>query len=358
MCSWRYKAAFNFMILLSIATALLLSSGTSPAVANPTVRVMTQNLYHGSEFDELVAARTPEEFVAAVTKAYQRILANKPGERMAAIAQEIARFNPDIVGLQEASILRTGEVSPATEVKFDMLQLLIAELAKLGQDYTIVGILPGPDFEAPTALGFLARLTVQDAMIARVNGDLKLSNLQVQRYLAQATVTSPVAGTIANPSGWISVDARTHGRSFRVVTTHLPFIADFNPTVPLANAQELVATAGNTRLPVVFIGDFNTPANLPSNSLHAIYANLINAGFTDAWTQVKPTDPGLTCCQAPDLSNPQSILSVRFDLAMLRGRIRAHNARLVGSLPSDRTAPSFLWPSDHAGLAVTLTLPR
>jgi endonuclease/exonuclease/phosphatase family metal-dependent hydrolase len=357
MCLWRCKAVLNFVMILSIATAFLLSFGT-PADANPTVRIMTQNLYHGSEFDELVTARTPEEFVAAVTRAYQRILANKPGERMAAIAQQITRFNPDIVGLQEVSILRTGEVSPATEVKFDMLQLLIAELAKLGQDYTIVGILPGPDFEAPTALGFLARLTVQDAMIARVNGDLKLSNLQVQRYFAQATVTSPVAGTIANPSGWISIDAKTHGRSFRVVTTHLPFIADFNPTVPLANAQELVATAGNTRLPVVFIGDFNTPANLPSNPLHAIYASLIKAGFTDAWTRVKPADPGLTCCQAPDLSNPQSILAARVDLALLRGGIGVHNARLVGNLPSDRTAPSFLWPSDHAGLAVTLSLPR
>jgi endonuclease/exonuclease/phosphatase family metal-dependent hydrolase len=243
-------------------------------------------------------------------------------------------------------------------VKVDMLQLLMAELAKLGLNYTIVGILPGGDSEAPTALGFLARLTVQDAMIARVNGDLKLSNLQVQRYFAQSAVTSPVVGTIANPAGWISIDAKTHGKSVRVVTTHLPFIADFNPTVPLANARELVATAGNTTLPVVFIGDFNTPANLPSNPLYAIYADLINAGFTDAWTQVNPADPGLTCCQAPDLSNPQSINIVRFDLALLRGGIGVQEAHLVGNLPSDRTAPSFLWPSDHAGLAVTLTLPR
>jgi endonuclease/exonuclease/phosphatase family metal-dependent hydrolase len=358
MCSRRYKAAFNFSWLLSIATVLLLSFGASPAAADPTIRIMTQNLYHGSEFDELVAARTPEEFVAAVTRAYQKILANKPSERMAAIAQEIVRFNADIVGLQEASILRTGKVSPATEVKFDLVQLLIAELAKLGQDYTIVGILPGGDSEAPTALGFLARLTVQDAIIARVNSDLKLSNLQVQRYFAQSAVTSPVVGPLANPAGWISIDAKTHGRSLRIVTTHLPLIADFNPAVPLANARELVATAGNTNLPVVLIGDFNTPANLPSHPLYAIYADLIDAGFTDAWSQANPKDPGLSCCQAPDLSNPQSILSVRFDLALLRGRIRAHKARLVGNLPSDRTAPSFLWPSDHAGLAVTLTVPR
>jgi endonuclease/exonuclease/phosphatase family metal-dependent hydrolase len=302
--------------------------------------------------------RRQRNSVAAVTKVYQRILANKPEERMAAIAQEITRFSPDIVGLQEASILRTGAVTPATEVKFDLLQLLIAELAKLGQDYAIVGIMPGPDVEAPTALGFLARITVRDAMIARVNGDVKLSNLQVQRYFAQTTTTSPVAGPIANPAGWISVDAKTHGRSLRVVTTHLPVVADLNPTIPLANAKELVAAAGNTTLPVVFVGDFNSPANLPSNPLYAIYANMINAGFTDAWTQVNPTDPGLTCCQAPDLSNPQSTLSVRFDLALLRGGIGVAEAHLVGNSPSDRTAPSFLWPSDHAGLAVTLTLPQ
>lgn len=357
MYTSRHRPAFALIWLLSLATALVLPLLAQSAAADSTLKVMTRNVYHGSEFDELATATTPQEFVAAVTTIYQRLLASKPAERMAAIAKEIARHDPDIVGLQEVSILRTGTVSPSTEVKFDLLQFLVEELAKLGHDYSIVGILPGPDFEAPTALGFFARLTIQDAMIVRNKSDLKLSNHQVQRYLVQATVTSPIAGTIANPAGWISVDVRMHGRSARVVTTHLPFIADFNPAVPLANAKELLATAGNTTLPVVFVGDFNTPANVPANPLYAIYAHLINSGLTDAWLQVNPTDPGLTCCQAPDLSNTQSINSVRFDMVLVRGGIRVHSARLVGDEPGDRRA-AVRWPSDHAGVVVNLTLPR
>jgi hypothetical protein len=93
-----------------------------------TVRVMTQNLFMGTDFPELVAARTPEEFFQAVTTTYNNVLATKPAERMAAIAREIARLQPDLVGLQEAAILRTGRAPPATNVEFDMLQILLGEL--------------------------------------------------------------------------------------------------------------------------------------------------------------------------------------------------------------------------------------
>jgi len=77
---------------------------------------MTQNMDEGTDFTELVAAQTPAAFVAAVTTTYQNIMASKPAERAAAIAHEIAREQPDIIGLQEASILRTGAVAPATTV--------------------------------------------------------------------------------------------------------------------------------------------------------------------------------------------------------------------------------------------------
>src|SRR5262245_1860342 len=106
-----------------------------------TVRVMTQNLFMGTDFPELVAARTFDEFVKAVTTTYNNVLATRPAKRMAAIAREIARLQPDLVGLQEAAILRTGNTPPATDVVFDMLQILLDELDKLGQHYVAVTIL-------------------------------------------------------------------------------------------------------------------------------------------------------------------------------------------------------------------------
>jgi hypothetical protein len=41
---------------------------------------------------------------------------------------------------------------------------------------------------------------------------------------------------------------------------------------------------------------------------------------------------------------------------MLRGISAVSDVRLVGNAPRDKT-PSGLWPSDHAGLAVTLRIP-
>jgi hypothetical protein len=80
---------------------------------------------------------------------------------------------------------------------------------------------------------------------------------------------------------------------------------------------------------------------------------LINAGFSDAWTDANPSAPGFTCCQDPNLLNQTSKLSQRIDLVMLRGAIDVEEIHLVGDGPADRT-PSGLWPSDHAGLAAEL----
>src|SRR3954447_490952 len=120
------------------------------AQADDTLRVMTQNLFQGTNFTELLAATTPSEFVQAVTVTYQNVLATQPAERMKAVAREIARSGPDIVGLQEAAILRTGAAAPATAVAVDMLAILLQELANLGHPYVAAAILPGLDAEAPS----------------------------------------------------------------------------------------------------------------------------------------------------------------------------------------------------------------
>ena len=79
------------------------------------------------------------------------------------------------------------------------------------------------------------------------------------------------------------------------------------------------------------------------------------SGFSDAWQAKHPSDPGFTCCQATDLLNPTSTLTERVDLVLTRGPFHVAKASLVGDEASDRL-PSGLWPSDHAGVVVTLEL--
>jgi endonuclease/exonuclease/phosphatase family metal-dependent hydrolase len=101
-------------------------------------------------------------------------------------------------------------------------------------------------------------------------------------------------------------------------------------------------------------GDFNA---VPGS---ATYNAVTGIGFTDSWAALHPTDGGLTCCQVDQnggivdvINNPVSNLLTRVDYVLVRGPIQASDAVLVGADPSTRTA-SGLWPSDHAGLVVTI----
>jgi len=112
-------------------------------------------------------------------------------------------------------------------------------------------------------------------------------------------------------------------------------------------------------LPIVWVGDFNSDAEatvitgVPSAT--ATYGSIIASGFIDTWKTKHPTDRGLTCCQATDLLNSTSTLTERDDLVLTRGLFHVAKASLVGDETTDRL-PTGLWPSDHAGVVVTLDL--
>jgi endonuclease/exonuclease/phosphatase family metal-dependent hydrolase len=341
---WRLPevAALFALALLSLAPA--------PASADDghRLRVMTQNLYVGSFFQELNAAKTPSEIIAAATLTYQHILATRPAERAVVIADEIAKLRPDFVGLEQAAILRTGTAAPATTVTFDLLQSLLQELAARGVRYEAVAVKPGLDGEAPTALGFNIRLTMRDALIVRADlleeGHVKLSNLQIRQYIAASIDTE----------GYSSIDVTWRGRQFRFVTTHFAVLS-----LGAAQALELVRTAANTTLPVVLVCDCNANPDDPADPIfqnYPAYLLLKNAGFVDAFrTAAAPNDPGYTCCQAENLLNVTTNLSHRIDLVQFRGPFTIEDVKVVGASAADRMRLG-LWPSDHAGVVATLTL--
>src|SRR5947209_266079 len=161
--------------------------GPSAAMADDDdggTRLVTQNVYVGTSFAPLTAAHTPLELAAAVATINNNILASNPAERAAAMAREIARHRPDLVALQEAAMLRTGNGGPATTVRSDLLQSLLDELAGLGHRYRAVAIVPGLDAQAPSALGFDVRITNQDAILVRADpsDELQVSNLQIEQF--------------------------------------------------------------------------------------------------------------------------------------------------------------------------------
>lgn len=322
-----------------------------------SLTLMTWNIYQGADLSPLFNATTPSEFVTAVGSAYNRIQATNFGERADSLADEIQKTRPDLIGLQEVILLRTqipsdGPATPATNISLDYLKILIDTLAERGLTYEPIVVQNGTDIEVPGLIstGLVdIRLTDRDVILARGdNKDFTLSNTNGAQFAAKLPSTTPF-GPISIPHSWVSVDVTfDKGDKARIVSTHLE---PLSPIIQGLQADELLNGPGNTHLPVVFIGDFNSNADGTGTQT---YTKLKNAGFIDAWT-IKGKGIGFTCCQADDLLNQDSSLTKRTDLVMYRGDFKVKSIGLVGNSQNDRTI-SGLWPSDHAGVVATLKL--
>lgn len=103
---------------------------------------------------------------------------------------------------------------------------------------------------------------------------------------------------------------------------------------------------------MILVGDYNSRADGTGTPT---YSNLTGAGFTDAWSVMRPGELGNTFGHEPLLRNTTVNLTQRIDLLLFRGSVSAVDADVVGDELGDRT-PSGLWPSDHAGLMARIGL--
>jgi endonuclease/exonuclease/phosphatase family metal-dependent hydrolase len=233
---WRLVAsrALRHIATMALLIFAMLGSVSTSRADDPAIHIMTQNMFQGTEFTDVVQAN-PANFLTAVQTAIQNIIASKPAERAAAMAREIAKVHPDLVALQEAAILTVS----APPFQMDLLGSLLSELAKLGENYSVVALVPGLVAQAAIPGVINAHFEVRDAIIARtdsVHGKIIFLDLQVHNFLNNLTFPTPI-GPITDLRGWAAVDVMIRGRAFRFVTTHLD--ADFLP-VQVAQAAELI----------------------------------------------------------------------------------------------------------------------
>jgi hypothetical protein len=334
------------------------------------VTVMTRNLYVGADLFPLTGAIStgdPSAIIEAVSAVWAGVLSTNFPERAEALADEIARAQPLLVGLQEVSLFRTGapdsffgNPTRAEHVELDYLEILLRELNERGLRYAPVAVTQNVDaeltgFVAPGVLRDI-RLTDRDVILARTDlpaSQLRLSNIQAANFATNLTV--PVGGTgqfFTNLCGWGAVDVKVRGKTFRFINTHLQ-VESPNPVanaIQVAQARELLTGPASTPLPVILVGDFNSRADGTGT---ATYSVLRGAGFDDVWSQTHPDELGNTFGHDADLRNTTVNFTQRIDLVLYRGDPRPFDADVVGDELPDRT-PSRLWPSDHGGVVATL----
>jgi endonuclease/exonuclease/phosphatase family metal-dependent hydrolase len=334
------------------------------------VSVMTRNLYLGSELDPVLAAPPNQiPFVAAQT--WAAIVASNFPDRAQALADEIAASNPDLIGLQEATVYRRQSPSDfvlgnrtnnATAIAYDFVQILLTALAERGLDYRVVAMVTNTDVELPiyTGTGPLPfddiRFTDQDVILARAG--VETSNPMGGNYAAHIPLN--LGGvSVRLLRGWTSVDAVVGGNEFRFVNTHLE--TQSFPPIQEAQAAELISRLNGALGTVLLVGDFNSAANenAPADRKTASYGMLRGAGYDDLWLRGNGNAAGLTCCWPSDVRSIHDF-NQRIDLVMINQGtshfVGGVQVDIVGEDIGDRTA-SGLFPSDHAGIAAVLRLP-
>jgi endonuclease/exonuclease/phosphatase family metal-dependent hydrolase len=362
------RSRFAGLLAAVVTTlAVLVPAGAAQASdGGPKLTVMTRNLYLGTGLTEIVSAPDQATFIGAVTQAWANVVATDFPSRADALAEEVRRTRPDVIGLQEVTLWRdqtpadtvAGVTTPnATNVVFDFLALLQAELVERGVPYTAVSTSVNADVEAPrfnSAGGFTdVRLTDRDVILVRTPLAGKFSNPRDGHYRAQLTLPSP-GGPVTFTRGWTTIDYRHDARTrVRIFNTHL----EVEEPLPAAQVQvaqgvEALARIVLSPYPVIALGDFNSAADGSTTPTY----KLLTTVLTDTWTRVRPGDPGLTCCE-PELLDSVQPARTRIDLVLVSRHLSADRAELTGNSPF-RAGPPPLWASDHFGVVARVVLRR
>lgn len=395
--SWAGRAALAAAGLSVVLAAV----GASPAQARPDdattpTTVMTRNVYLGADIQRPIVATAGKTGLAALValgnaNAETRSIVDQTNfpRRSELLAAEIAEASPDLVGLQEVALWRSGplELPPplgatplgttnAEQVDYDYLQLLLDDLREQGTPYKAVVVQNEMDLESPAFVGNPAagtlsqgrdiRLTMRDVILLRASSDVRVLDKGSAQYDTKVPVN--VGGSALNVIrgyGWVDV-AHGSAKSFRFVNTHLEA---FSSLAALGQAQELLAEATVRDRTTVIGCDCNSdPLNNetkptdPIPTPHSAPYNLLTGPgrFTDMWLQWLPADQGWTSGlnERVNESAPGS-WDHRIDMIFARPgpgqQLDVVGGEVTGDEPSAKDPLTGLWPSDHAGVVLTIT---
>lgn len=189
------------LMTLALLLAIVPQATAHDGAPEGTVTVMTRNVYLGTELGPLFSAPSLPGLFTAVGDGYANVEATNFRARAELIANEIHAERPDLVGLQEVALFRTdfppdGPATPAGEVTYDYLQLILDALDDRGLEYEAAAIHVGTDAELPA--GFPptrdVRMTLRDVILVRRDGGPRI-HVEATHSGSYATrVIMPTAG--------------------------------------------------------------------------------------------------------------------------------------------------------------------
>ena len=386
--SWSNRHTVSLLACVAVLGCGALLPGPAGAVQKAaTLRVMTRNLNLGANLELGVRAKSLQRLVDVVGTILHQVDLNNFPVRAKGLAAEIRSTNPDLIGLQEVALWRTGPCTErpippqATHVRYDYLKLLLNQLNRGQTRYRVVIAEPEFDFEiwantdrnestsapgCPYGSEINGRLTMRDVILARV-GRVRTFNARGGHF-ATLLQAKPAGFALSVTRGWTAVDASVAGSPrFRFVNTHLEAFDNQrsnlantgahlgNGRIRQAQAAELVKPGGPAtgKLPVILVGDLNSDVRTPLKPGDGLADQLLlRDGFVE-----RSTSHPLSCCLKGDIltttgKGKLSNFNHKVDHVLTNSprRIKLVSASVTGRRPANG-----YWDSDHAGLFSVLS---
>jgi endonuclease/exonuclease/phosphatase family metal-dependent hydrolase len=352
----KIRKVFAGLCFTSVVACLLCAGFILAAPcenASSIVRVMTQNMDAGTDFNFFAVVQTEADFEAALADTIEEIIQSKIPERAERLAAEIAVKKPDLIALQEVTTWEFAGESGS--IVFKQLDLLMKALHARGLHYQVAVVQTLTEIDMSVA-------KYSDSNVILVRTDMppghRLNIMGTETHLYEAGMVFPAPnGAIPILDGWAAVDLKINSFRFKFVTTHLLGANDAVPEsagLQYDQAKQLVGDLLATSLPIILAGDFNSDAEPTHNYLNDATPSagyIADSGYTDAWHAVHPHRHGYTWpLYWEDQMSGQPIDPIeRIDLIFSRGPVP-----LTAALAGTREGANDVFASDHAGVVVDL----
>jgi endonuclease/exonuclease/phosphatase family metal-dependent hydrolase len=320
-------------------------SGSPDGASGSTAfRVATYNLYLGADLGLVLGTWEPDEIQPRLGEVLRQIEATAFPKRVDALAALIVRERVDLVGLQEVC---TWAADGAT--LWDFQADLLAALETAGEAYDVVveqstfrgtGAVT-PEGRDPVSL----HLAGSNVILRRRTSPVVVLATDSGIFDEALTLPALGQGEVAITRGWCRAQCLVDDHHLDFVNTHTEA---HDQRSREGQRDELLRALSARSVPVVLVGDFNSPPHEIGMPDH----------FADAWVVAGHVADGPeagTYGQQPDLTNVESTLHERIDYVWVRD-LAVRSCRRIGDHPDDRSAAG-LWPSDHAGVVAELALP-
>lgn len=382
-------------ILLGVLALVAPIASASPW-DQPRITAMTRNLYLGADIFRLVeAAENPASIPYVVAEVYQTMLYTNFWARAEAIADEMARNKPDVIGLQEVSTFyiqtpgdfMDGNPKQAETVVIDFYLVLDAALKARGMKYQAFKVTNAdvelPMFD-PSSSTYLSDVRLVDHDYILIRKGHPATEVLAGNY--HTNVGLEIGGRYVEfIRGYLAVDVEVRGNPYRFVNTHLEVNSSPGSVFRIVQSYQMLELLAALKIldrcgskPVIMVGDFNSsPVDVPGFGYHPVYERWLPyippyrlataAGYRDSWLLQSSYDEGYTSGFDEYVSDPTAQLTTRIDLIFLDRKkdlaVQKVSCDLVGEevtdmIPNPAYPGEYLWPSDHAGVVANIQLRR